>query len=70
MTWAGEDKVPASQLAATPEIAMVYGWDAARQQWLRWGRALPAWANSLRELQRGGAYWVIATANATLAFEE
>jgi len=70
VTWAGGDRVPAGRLAETPGIVVVYGWDAARQQWLRWGRSLPDWANSLLELRRGNAYWVIATASSTLNFEQ
>lgn len=70
VTWSGNDRVPPSTLATTPELSMVYGWDAARQQWLRWGRDLPAWANSLPYLERGGAYWFIATAATAMSFGE
>lgn len=68
VAWAGEDRAPASRLAEMGGIAVVYGWDATAGEWQRWSPVLPDWANSLRELQRGAAYWFIASADTTLTF--
>ena len=66
--WPGPDAPPAEALAPyLPAIAAVYGWDAARQQWLRYAPELPPWANTLALLRAGDAYWFIARSAVTIS---
>lgn len=41
-------------------LHMVYSYNPSARTWERYGPGLPGYANSLKSLQNGGAYWFIA----------
>lgn len=40
-------------------VEIVYGWNPQTRQWERYAPDLPAYVNSLKNVEQGRAYWVI-----------
>jgi len=64
--WVGEAMPIEKLFEALPEIELVYGWDAQRQQWLMASPAMPSSLWGLRELNQGRAYALRLRDGATL----
>ncbi len=65
VAWPSGDVPPAQALGSMANsIAIVYAWDPSTRTWQRYSPSLPGFANSLKMLHRGGAYWVIAKGSA------
>ncbi len=60
VSWPGPDYSPAAMSNASAAIDIIYSYDAATGTWQRYGRGLPAQANTLTVLEAGHAYWVMA----------
>jgi hypothetical protein len=62
VAWPGDNVSPAQAIAAAgADIAVIYRWDPAAKQWQRYAPSLPAFANTLKVMRTGEAYWVITT---------
>jgi hypothetical protein len=67
ITWPGADSSPDTAFAAaTTTISAIYTFDAPTGKWLRYLPGAGQYVNSLRSLQPGAAYWVIATGAALI----
>ena len=67
VAWPGRQTAPTQIGAGSDSIAVIYSYDAATKTWLRFGPELPAFVNSLHQLEPGQAYWVF-TRKATQVF--
>ncbi|MGD9933561.1 MAG: CAP domain-containing protein [Dehalococcoidia bacterium] len=67
VSWPGRQTSPALIGTDNNSIAVIYSYDPATKTWLRFGPGLPAFVNSLHQLEPGQAYWVF-TRKATQVF--
>jgi hypothetical protein len=71
LAWPGASTDPKQALAGLEkQIMIVYSWDAASQTWSRYGPGLPSYLNTMSSLQKGQAYWFIASAPANIRYIE
>lgn len=62
-TWQGGATPPAAAFADERSVVVaVYAYDPWFREWLRWSPRIDPALQTLRELQPGGQYWVIASA--------
>ncbi|MFN0095968.1 MAG: CAP domain-containing protein [Dehalococcoidia bacterium] len=67
VTWVGNTVPAATGLQpAAASVTAVYSYEAATGTWSRFGPALPSYVNSIQTLERGRAYWMLATNQAVL----
>jgi hypothetical protein len=66
VTWAGGSRAPGAAFGSRNMIEAVYTYDAATRTWLRYVPGIGDYANTLKELRPGAAYWVIATGAALI----
>ncbi len=58
--WSGNSGTAAQAFKDLPKnVEIVYGWNAQTKQWERYAPGLPAYVNSLKNVQKGAAYWVV-----------
>jgi hypothetical protein len=69
LTWPGDNLPPAVALGAQAgALKIVYQWDPATGQWLRYAPGLPAFLNNMLTMKKGQAYWFIANSAAQVPF--
>ena len=62
VTWPGASQLAAGALGDKGSaLNVVYSYDKASNTWLRYGPGLPSYLNTLGQLQKGEAYWMIAS---------
>lgn len=69
MAWPGGDLPAAAALANVPNLKVVYSFNPATGDWVRFIPGAPAYVNNLIALKKGGAYWFIATGSAQVPFQ-
>jgi len=71
LAWPGNNLPPAQALAGLEnQITIVYSWDPVSGTWQRYGPGLPWYLNTMQSMQKGNAYWFIATGSGRILFEE
>jgi hypothetical protein len=67
VAWPGKPVSPAEVFGSNPTVAVVYEWDPVAGTWKRYLPGMPAYLNTLTQLQQGRAYWVIAKGQALVS---
>ncbi|MFN0096595.1 MAG: CAP domain-containing protein [Dehalococcoidia bacterium] len=66
VTWIGTTMPAGSGLQGAGGITVIYAFDAASGRWSRFGPGLPSYVNSIHALERGQAYWMIASKDSVI----
>jgi hypothetical protein len=68
--WTANDVSPHDALGNMGEVVdVVYSWNTGTRTWDRYGPNLPDYVNTLGQLKKGEAYWIIASGHGAIVLD-